>query len=69
MNHLVLKPVVCLTLRPAATNGRLNQAWYDSTNLVLMTSVAGAVLLVLILSITVFLVRRAKQVKSTKGPM
>uniref|UniRef100_A0A8C7W2G0 Si:ch211-79k12.1 n=1 Tax=Oncorhynchus mykiss TaxID=8022 RepID=A0A8C7W2G0_ONCMY len=44
-------------------------AWYDSTNLVLMTSVAGAVLLVLILSITVFLVRRAKQAKSTKGPI
>uniref|UniRef100_A0A8C7M3T5 Si:ch211-79k12.1 n=1 Tax=Oncorhynchus mykiss TaxID=8022 RepID=A0A8C7M3T5_ONCMY len=68
LSSLKKSSTISITVLPA-TNGRLNQAWYDSTNLVLMTSVAGAVLLVLILSITVFLVRRAKQAKSTKGPI
>ncbi|XP_042165188.1 carcinoembryonic antigen-related cell adhesion molecule 18-like [Oncorhynchus tshawytscha] len=68
LSSLKKSSTISITVLPAS-NGRLNQAWYDSTNLVLMTSVAGAVLLVIILSITVFLVRRAKQAKSTKGPI
>ncbi|XP_074538809.1 cell surface glycoprotein MUC18 [Halichoeres trimaculatus] len=45
--------------------------WYASSNgrLVLMTSAAAVSLLVLILSMSVFLCRRAKQVKSSKGPI
>ncbi|XP_041758579.2 leucine-rich repeats and immunoglobulin-like domains protein 1 [Coregonus clupeaformis] len=68
LSSLKKSSTISITVLPA-TNGRLHQAWYDSTNLVLMTSVAVAVVLVLLLSITVFLVRRAKQAKSTKGPI
>ncbi|XP_060906200.1 uncharacterized protein si:ch211-79k12.1 [Labrus mixtus] len=45
--------------------------WYASSNgrLVLMTSAAAVSLLVLILSMSVFLCRRAKQAKTSKGPI
>ncbi|KAM6967595.1 vascular endothelial growth factor receptor 2 [Aplochiton taeniatus] len=46
-------------------------AWYESSNgrLALMTSAAGASLLVLILSMSVFICRRAKKLRTTKGPI
>ncbi|KAF1388192.1 hypothetical protein PFLUV_G00087650 [Perca fluviatilis] len=46
-------------------------AWYESSNgrLVLMTSAAVVSLLVFILSMSVFLCRRAKQTKTSKGPI
>ncbi|XP_078108588.1 cell surface glycoprotein MUC18 [Sander vitreus] len=46
-------------------------AWYESSNgrLMLMTSAAGVSLLVFILSMSVFLCRRAKQTKTSKGPI
>ncbi|XP_042280137.1 uncharacterized protein si:ch211-79k12.1 [Thunnus albacares] len=45
--------------------------WYESSNgrLTLMTSAAAAALLVLILSMSVFLCFRAKQTKTSKGPI
>nr|XP_046254696.1 neural cell adhesion molecule 2 [Scatophagus argus] len=45
--------------------------WYESTNgrLTLMTVAAAVSLLVFILSVTVFLCRRAKQIKTSKGPI
>ncbi|KAG8009918.1 hypothetical protein GBF38_013996 [Nibea albiflora] len=45
--------------------------WYESSNgrLMLMTSAAAVSLLVFILSMTVFLCRRAKQTKTSKGPI
>ncbi|KAM8734944.1 neural cell adhesion molecule 2 [Acanthopagrus schlegelii] len=45
--------------------------WYESSNgrLVLMTSAAAVSLLVFILSMSVFLCRRAKQTKTSKGPI
>lgn len=45
--------------------------WYESSNgrLMLMTSAAAASLLVFILSMSIFLCRRAKQAKTSKGPM
>ncbi|XP_008275628.1 peroxidasin [Stegastes partitus] len=45
--------------------------WYESSNgrLILMTSSAAATLVVFILSMTVFLCRRAKQAKTSKGPI
>ncbi|KAM7383184.1 hypothetical protein PAMP_002857 [Pampus punctatissimus] len=45
--------------------------WYQSSNgrLTLMTSAAAVALLVLILSMSVFLCRRAKQAKTSKGPI
>lgn len=45
--------------------------WYSTSNgqLMLMTSVAAAVLLVFIVSVSVFLCRRAKHAKIAKGPM
>ncbi|CAJ1062679.1 uncharacterized protein si:ch211-79k12.1 [Xyrichtys novacula] len=45
--------------------------WYASSNgrLMLMTSAAAVSLLVLILSMSVFLCRRAKQAKTSKGPI
>uniref|UniRef100_A0A3Q3JV87 Ig-like domain-containing protein n=1 Tax=Monopterus albus TaxID=43700 RepID=A0A3Q3JV87_MONAL len=48
-----------------------NAAWYESTNghLILMTLAAVVALLVFILSMTVFLCRRAKQAKTHKGPI
>ncbi|XP_035528410.1 hemicentin-2 [Morone saxatilis] len=45
--------------------------WYESSNgrLMLMTSAAAVSLLVFILSMSVFLCRRAKQTKTSKGPI
>lgn len=45
--------------------------WYSTSNgqLMLMTSAAGAVLLVFIVSVSVFMCRRAKGRKTAKGPM
>lgn len=45
--------------------------WYQSTDgrLILMTSASVAALLVLLLSMTVFLCRRAKRARTIKGPM
>ncbi|XP_038566865.1 uncharacterized protein si:ch211-79k12.1 [Micropterus salmoides] len=45
--------------------------WYESSNgrLVLMTSAGAVSLLVFILSMSVFLCRRAKQSKTSKGPI
>ncbi|XP_060937382.1 tyrosine-protein kinase receptor ver-3 [Limanda limanda] len=45
--------------------------WYESSNgrLILMTSAAGVALLVFVLSVSVFLCRRAKQGKTSKGPI
>ncbi|TKS82346.1 Peroxidasin [Collichthys lucidus] len=45
--------------------------WYETSNgrLMLMTSAAAVSLLVFILSMTVFLCRRAKQTKTSKGPI
>ncbi|XP_029308218.1 uncharacterized protein LOC115021733 [Cottoperca gobio] len=45
--------------------------WYESSNgrLMLMTSTAAVSLLVFILSMSVFLCRRAKQAKTSKGPI
>ncbi|XP_037639846.1 uncharacterized protein si:ch211-79k12.1 [Sebastes umbrosus] len=45
--------------------------WYASSNghLMLMTSAAAVSLLVFILSMTVFLCRRAKQARTSKGPI
>lgn len=45
--------------------------WYESSNgrLMLMTSAAAVSLVVFILSMSVFLCRRAKQTKTSKGPM
>ncbi|XP_044064675.1 uncharacterized protein si:ch211-79k12.1 [Siniperca chuatsi] len=45
--------------------------WYESSNgrLLLMTSAAAVSLLVFILSMSVFLCRRAKQTKTSKGPI
>ncbi|XP_070767816.1 B-cell receptor CD22 [Enoplosus armatus] len=45
--------------------------WYESSNgrLMLMTSAAAVSLLVFILSMSVFLCRRAKQTKTRKGPI
>ncbi|XP_012737213.2 uncharacterized protein si:ch211-79k12.1 [Fundulus heteroclitus] len=46
-------------------------AWYETTNgrLWLMTSAAAVSLLVFILSVTVFLCRRAKRIRTSKGPI
>ncbi|XP_058504785.1 carcinoembryonic antigen-related cell adhesion molecule 1 [Solea solea] len=45
--------------------------WFESSNgrLILMTSAAGVALLVFILSMSVFLCRRAKQTNTSKGPI
>ncbi|XP_073341979.1 cell surface glycoprotein MUC18 [Pagrus major] len=45
--------------------------WYESSNgrLMLMTSAAAVSLLVFILSMSVFLCRRAKQTRTSKGPI
>ncbi|XP_059194749.1 uncharacterized protein si:ch211-79k12.1 [Centropristis striata] len=45
--------------------------WYETSygRLVLMTSAAGASLLVFVLSMSIFLCRRAKQAKTSKGPI
>ncbi|XP_034466049.1 uncharacterized protein si:ch211-79k12.1 [Hippoglossus hippoglossus] len=45
--------------------------WYESSNgrLILMTSAAAVALLVFILSVSVFLCRRAKHTKTIKGPI
>lgn len=45
--------------------------WYGTSDgqLMLMTSVAVAILLVFIVSVSVFLWRRAKRAKTAKGPM
>ena len=46
-------------------------SWYESSNgrLILMTSAAAVALLVFVLSVSVFLCRRAKQTKTSKGPI
>ncbi|XP_053289062.1 uncharacterized protein si:ch211-79k12.1 [Pleuronectes platessa] len=45
--------------------------WYESSDgrLILMTSAAAVALLVFVLSVSVFLCRRAKQTKTSKGPI
>ncbi|XP_039974735.1 advanced glycosylation end product-specific receptor [Xiphias gladius] len=45
--------------------------WYESSNgrLILMTSASAVALLVFSLSVSVFLCRRAKQTKTSKGPI
>lgn len=45
--------------------------WYSTSNgqLMLMTSVAVTVLLVFIVSVSIFLCRRAKRTKTSMGPM
>uniref|UniRef100_A0A8D2ZZ10 Si:ch211-79k12.1 n=1 Tax=Scophthalmus maximus TaxID=52904 RepID=A0A8D2ZZ10_SCOMX len=45
--------------------------WYESSNgrLILMTSAAAVALLVFILSVSVFLCRRAKQAQASRGPI
>ncbi|XP_071391641.1 uncharacterized protein [Centroberyx affinis] len=50
---------------------REDAPWYESSNgrLMLMTSAAVVALLVLILSMGVFLCRKAKQAKTSKGPI
>ncbi|XP_041648869.1 uncharacterized protein si:ch211-79k12.1 [Cheilinus undulatus] len=59
------KRTISITVLPA------DSPWYASSNgrLVLMTSAAAVSLLVLILSMSVFLCRRAKQAKTSKGPI
>ncbi|XP_034554650.1 uncharacterized protein si:ch211-79k12.1 [Notolabrus celidotus] len=59
------KRTISITVLPA------DAPWYASSNgrLVLMTSAAAVSLLVLILSMSVFLCRRAKQAKTSKGPI
>ncbi|XP_012994719.1 vascular endothelial growth factor receptor 2 [Esox lucius] len=57
---------ISITVLPASVNS-FQQAWFNSTNVMLMSLAVGLVLLVLILSMTAFLVRRAKQTKSTKS--
>uniref|UniRef100_A0A3Q3WAC5 Ig-like domain-containing protein n=1 Tax=Mola mola TaxID=94237 RepID=A0A3Q3WAC5_MOLML len=48
-----------------------NASWYKTSNgrLMLMTSVAAATLLVFILSVSVFLCRRARKTTTSKGPI
>lgn len=45
--------------------------WYESTNMqiTLITAAVALTLLVLMVFMTVFLCRRAKQAKTSKGPM
>ncbi|KAJ8005277.1 hypothetical protein DPEC_G00144960 [Dallia pectoralis] len=47
----------------------LHQDWFSSTNVMMMTSAVGLVLLMLILLLTAFLVCKAKQARSAKGPI
>ncbi|XP_069559958.1 advanced glycosylation end product-specific receptor [Brachyistius frenatus] len=46
-------------------------SWYESTNgrLMLMTSAAAAALIIFILSVSMYVYRRAKQTRTTKGPI
>ncbi|KAM9852563.1 hemicentin-2 [Aulostomus maculatus] len=62
---LIRKRTVTITLLPE------DARWYESSNgrLLLMTSAAAASLLVFIVSMSVFLCRRAKQAKTNKGPI
>ncbi|XP_017270750.1 uncharacterized protein si:ch211-79k12.1 [Kryptolebias marmoratus] len=59
------KRTVTITVLPE------DAAWYETTNgrLWLTTSAAAVSLLVFILSLTVFLCRRAKRVRTSKGPI
>ncbi|XP_040900616.1 carcinoembryonic antigen-related cell adhesion molecule 18 [Toxotes jaculatrix] len=65
MESLSKKRTVTITVLPE------NAPWYESSNgrLILMTSAAAVALLVFILSVSVFLCRRAKQTTTSKGPI
>lgn len=65
VESLSKKRTISLTVLPE------DAPWYESSNgrLMLMTSAAAASLLILILSMSVFLCRRAKQAKTSKGPI
>ncbi|XP_026863118.2 uncharacterized protein si:ch211-79k12.1 [Electrophorus electricus] len=64
VRSLVKTHTISITVLPE------DAAWYESTTarITLMTSAAGVALFVVILSITVFLCRRAKQ-RTSKGPI
>ncbi|XP_051573852.1 uncharacterized protein LOC127452445 [Myxocyprinus asiaticus] len=64
MQSLLKKRTISITVLPE------DAAWYESTTgrIALMASAAGLVILVIILSMTTYLCRRAKQRKS-KGPI
>ncbi|MEQ2298913.1 hypothetical protein AMECASPLE_010105 [Ameca splendens] len=65
VKSLTKKRTISITLLPE------DAAWYETTNgrLWLMTSAAAASLLVFILSVSVFLCRRAKRIRTSKGPI
>ncbi|KAK2844839.1 hypothetical protein Q5P01_011498 [Channa striata] len=65
VQSLSKKRTISITVLPE------NAPWYESSNgrLILMTSAAGTAIMVFILSVTVFLCRRAKQSKTSKGPI
>ncbi|KAG1947599.1 hypothetical protein F2P79_012531 [Pimephales promelas] len=64
VRSLVKKRTISITVLPE------NAAWYESTSsqIVLMVSGAGLVLLVVVISMTAYLCRRANQ-RNRKGPM
>ncbi|KAM4735806.1 B-cell receptor CD22 [Anableps anableps] len=65
VKSLTKKRTISITLLPE------DAAWYETTNgrLWLMTSAAAASLVVFILSVSVFLCRRAKRIRNSKGPI
>ncbi|KAF3692157.1 Kin of IRRE-like protein 3 [Channa argus] len=65
VESLSKKRTISITVLPE------NAPWYESSNgrLILMTSAAAMAIMVFILSVTVFLCRRAKQIKTSKGPI
>ncbi|XP_023256850.1 hemicentin-2-like [Seriola lalandi dorsalis] len=65
VESLSKKRTVSITVLPE------DAPWYESSNgrLILMTSAAAVALLVFILSVSVFLCRRAKQARTSKGPI
>ncbi|XP_022619995.1 uncharacterized protein LOC111235749 [Seriola dumerili] len=65
VESLSKKRTVSITILPE------DAPWYESSNgrLILMTSAAAVALLVFILSVSVFLCRRAKQARTSKGPI
>ncbi|XP_053183934.1 carcinoembryonic antigen-related cell adhesion molecule 18 [Scomber japonicus] len=65
VESLSKKRTITITVLPE------DSPWYETTNgrLTLMTSAAAAALVVLVLSMSVFLCSRAKQTKTSKGPI
>uniref|UniRef100_A0A7N8YL54 Si:ch211-79k12.1 n=1 Tax=Mastacembelus armatus TaxID=205130 RepID=A0A7N8YL54_9TELE len=65
VQSLSKKRTISITVLPE------DAAWYESTNgrFILMTLAVAVVLLVFIVSMTVFLCNRAKQTKTCKGPI